>query len=111
MDAMDTRQQCALASPEGHQPPRQHQQRGSGQGREYPPVCPCEAPRGALSPGLGSPSQEGCGAAGPEKDTGMLRGWSTSVWRQTEGHEGVQPGERNALRRPHCCLPVLKGSP
>lgn len=54
--------------------------------------------------------QEGCGAVGPEEGTGMLRGRSTSVWRQAEEARGVQPGEGNALGRHHVASQSLKGA-
>ena len=47
-----------------------------GDGPPLPPICHHEAPYGALSPDLGPPAQEGCGAvgAGPEEGQEDVRG-------------------------------------
>ena len=48
------------------------------------------------------------GSKGGHKDD--QRAGAPHLWRQAEGAGLAQPGEENALGRPHCGPPVLKGT-
>ena len=68
-----------------------------------------------LCPGLGPPVQERCGAVGvgPEEATNVLRPQRAVMLflqRKAEAAGLVWPEEEKVPWRPHCSLPVLKGS-
>ena len=75
-------------------------------------LCPCKAPAGVVS-SSGVPAQEGCDAVGVDPEEGHKddqRAGAPLLWGKVEGVGFVQSGEQKAPGRPHCGLPILKGT-
>ena len=100
---------CSLKSQQHHY--RRGQQ---GDGGDYAPLlCPCDhASSGILHSGLGLLAQEqGAGGVHPEEGQENNQGAGAPLlWRKAEGTGLAEAEEEKHLARPHCDLPVLKGS-